>query len=185
MILFFQTAMNRCIYLALAPLAALLASCGSVSDLQPTAEATGKTYSRVIVKDFKYSGDPEQNGGPQSSRNFADKIAAELKDEGSFSSVARSGSATKDALVISGDITKFTEGAASLRLWVGMGAGNAEFDSTVTFSDGASGKSLGTISAEKHSYSGGGAISASQTPDSLMQGAAESVASQAASFAKK
>lgn len=166
----------------LAPLAGVLASCGSISDVTPTANAQAKAYNKVIVRDFKFQAEGDASQGEAAGKNFANNIAAEVTKQGAFKSVGRSGKTSADTLVVEGEITRYTEGNATLRLLVGMGAGSSYFDANVRFSDGASGASLGTIKVDKNSWGLGGGLAAGQTVESFMTAAAKHAASESAKF---
>lgn len=170
--------------LALAASALVFTSCGTVSEVTPTADVASKSYSKVIVKNFNYKGAANEVNGPASSTIFPDHISNEIKKNGSFSSVSRSGKAGADTLVISGDVTRYVTGNAALRFFVGMGAGSSYFDADVHFTDGATGKSLGTIKVDKNSWGLGGGLASGQTPESFMQGSAKKVATEAIKFSK-
>ncbi len=168
------------------PVAALLSSCGSVSSVQPATGAAvgGKTFTKVVVRDFAYRGAADQERGPASSQTFANYISSAVSKEGAFHSVARSGKAGQDTLVVEGEITRFVEGNAALRLLVGMGAGSSYFDADVRFVDGGNGAVLGTMKADKNSWGLGGSIAAGQTVDTFMNGAAAKVAEESVKFSK-
>jgi hypothetical protein len=170
--------------IALALSALIFTSCGTVSKVTPTTGVTAKSYSKVIVKNFNYKGAANEVNGPASSTIFSDHISNEIKKNGSFSSVSRSGKAGADTLVISGDVTRYVTGNAALRLLVGMGAGSSYFDADVHFTDGATGKSLASMKVDKNSWGLGGGLAAGQNPESFMQGSAKKVATEATKFSK-
>ena len=168
------------------PFVALLVSCGTVSNVQPATGATvgGKTYSKVIVRDFAYRGAADETRGPLSSQTFPNFVSTEITKKGSFGSVARSGKPDASTLVIEGEVTRFVEGNAALRLMVGLGAGSSYFDSNVRFVDGGSGSVVGTMKADKNSWVLGGGIAAGQTVETFMNGAAKKVADESVKFSK-
>lgn len=172
-------------YIALAASALVFTSCGSVSKVTPSTGIAPKSYSKVLVKDFAYKGASSEVSGPSSSKIFADIINHEIKNKGSFSSVARSGKAGADSLVIEGDVTRYVAGDPLLRGLVGMGAGSSYFDADVRFVDGATGKLLGTMKVDKNSWALGGYIAAGQSPEKFMQGAAKKVAEESLNYSKK
>jgi len=78
------------------------------------------------------------------------------------------------------EITRFVEGNAALRFLVGMGAGSSYFDAT----DGASGSSIATLSADKNSWGLGGSLAAGQTVYTFMDEAAKKTAKEVAPYLK-
>jgi hypothetical protein len=172
--------------LLLLPLAALFTSCGTVSSVQPAAGTTigGKTYSRVIVRDFAYRGAADEERGPLSSQTFPNFVSTEITKKGAFGSVARGGKPDANTLVIEGEVTRFVEGNAALRLMVGLGAGSSYFDSNVRFVDGGSGSVVGSMKADKNSWVLGGGLAAGQTVETFMNGAAKKVAEESVKFSK-
>jgi Domain of unknown function (DUF4410) len=194
--------MNHITRIAVPVLAAALAACGTTGDIQPehrtatalTAPAEkGKPavdlsgYDRVVVLDFVDATDkgklkPDEvraytDQMATAVHTFPDIIAAKIRDTGAFQEVIRGQSQGK-ALVISGRITRLEEGSGALRFWVGMGAGSSYFDATTDLSDAASGETLGHVVTDKNSWALGGAIAATQTVQSFMQGAAQKIAAQ-------
>ena len=172
--------------LLLLPFAALLVSCGTVSSVQPAAGATlgGKTYSKVIVRDFAYRGAADQAQGPSSSRTFPNFVSTEITKKGAFGSVARSGKPDANTLIVEGEVTRFVEGNAALRMLVGLGAGSSYFDASVRFVDGGNGSVVGTMKADKNSWVLGGGLAAGQTVETFMNGAAKKVAGESVKFSK-
>jgi hypothetical protein len=166
------------------PLAAVLASCGTVSDVNPVAGSASKTFSRVVVRDFKYQGAADEQRGPASALNFSNLISSEVSGQNVFGSVARGGRADSNTLVIDGEVTRFVEGNAALRAIVGLGAGSSYFDANVRFIDGGTGTVLGTMNADKNSWVLGGGLAAGQTVEAFMNGAAEKVGNESVQFAK-
>ncbi|MCP6726053.1 DUF4410 domain-containing protein, partial [Klebsiella pneumoniae] len=71
-------------------------------------------------------------------RDFPDMIAQEIRATGAFPEVVR-GPSTGAALVVSGRITRLTEGNSALRFMVGMGAGSSYFDATTELGDAETG----------------------------------------------
>ncbi len=165
---------------------ALLTSCGTVSEFQPaiTGSAGGKKYSRVIVRDFTHTVSDDDGTTPVAARKFSDEISYALQRQNPNLKVSRSGKPSADTLVIGGEVTRYMEGNKALRLFVGMGAGSSYFDANVRFSDGVSGKSLGTITVDKNSWALGGGLAAMQTVDTYMQEGAEKTAEESEKFLK-
>ena len=167
-----------------AAIAAFTSGCGTVSKMQPATSASGgslklKKYSRVVVltptttiTDAKAKPVAEKACG-----YFADTMVDNLRKRKVAETIERDG-APNDALVISTVITRCTEGSASLRLWIGMGAGSSYFDATVSFKDGTSGEAVGTLVVDKNSWALGGGAAAAQTITAFMDAAAEKVAEQ-------
>ena len=81
-------------------------------------------------------------------------------------------------------VTRFVEGNAALRLFIGMGAGSSYFDATTRFKD-STGKVLGEIKTDKNSWGLGGSIAAGQTVFKFMENAAEKVAEEARKISSK
>ena len=161
-----------------------LSSCGTVSDLQPSTQgaaiASGKMFSKVLVRDFTHTVADDDGTTPLAARRFSDHIASAIREAKPGAQVARSGKAGADTLVIGGEVTRYMEGNAALRLFVGMGAGSSYFDATVRFIDGGDNKELGTLKVDKNSWGLGGGIAASQTVESFMTSGAEKTAEEAA-----
>ena len=165
---------------------ALLSSCGSVSDFQPTTATgpVGKKYSRVLVRDFTHTVSDDDGTTPVAARKFSDEISYAIQREIPNAKVMRSGKPGADTLVIGGEVTRYMEGNAALRLLVGLGAGSSYFDANIRFSDGVSGKNLGTIKVDKNSWVLGGGLAATQTVDSYMKVGAEKTAEESAKLLK-
>lgn len=165
---------------------ALLTSCGVVSEFQSTTTtvATGKKYSRVLVRDFTHTVSDDDGTTPVAARKFSDEISYAIQREIPNAKVARSGKPTAGTLVIGGEVTRYMEGNAALRMMIGMGAGSSYFDANVRFTDGISGKNVGTIKVDKNSWALGGALAATQTVDSYMKAGAEKTAAETAKLLK-
>lgn len=171
------------LFLIIAACATTLVSCGTVSKVQPTAGsslAAGKTYSKVIVQDFSNSASHSGGSASIAGLQFADILAVSMRQSKPAISVERKGTPDANTLVVGGDITRYAEGSAALRLLVGMGAGSSYFDADIRFSDGGTGKSLGVMRADKNSWVLGGSIAAGQTVDHFMRAAAKKAAIEAA-----
>ncbi len=177
-------------------LTSVLVACGTTSNIQlsPRPEALGSSapidlvgYEKVVVLDFVDATDKSKlaaddarfhsNTMSSAVRTFPDLIADQIRATGAFQEVVRGPSPGK-ALVISGSITRLTEGSPSLRLWIGMGAGSSYFDATTDLSDAESGASIGQVRVDKNSWPLGGAIASAQSVQTFMQGAAEKIAAQ-------
>lgn len=179
---------------ALAGLAMALVGCGTTSELksaQPGSLTGIQRYTDVSVADFgdqtpKKAKAGDTNSGPlaekmrEQGRHFADLIALEVDRTKAFQKVSRDAKPLPGSLLISGDITRCTEGSASLRLWIGLGAGSSYFDATVRFSDADSGQPVGQVLVDKNSWGLGGGLAAGQTVQSFMQSAAEKIADRLA-----
>ncbi len=194
--------MNSCTRIAALVLTSALAACGTTSEIKPTQKPEAlavspaqkskpsidlSAYDKVIVLDFVDDTDksklkPDQVRAYSDTmatavRTFPDLIAQKVHDTGAFEEVVRGPSEGK-AVSISGRITRLAEGNSALRLWIGMGAGSSYFDATTDIYDAQSGERLGQVTTDKNSWALGGAIAATQTVQSFMQGAAEKIASQ-------
>jgi len=161
-----------------------LASCGTTSSLPKTANKSGKSFSKVIVKDFssQVADTAVQSKVAIAQKSFADLIASEVEKTGRFTKVSRSGNLDSDTLLIDGAITEYDDGNAVLRTLIGFAAGNSNFNSNVRFSDKSG--SLGTVQVDKNSWALGGIAAATQTAESFIPGAAKKVAKEATTFAK-
>lgn len=193
--------------LAVAFFAFSLVGCGTTSQVRPAQAADAsavapaatelRAYERVVVRDFidetsKDKIKPEDlqtytDTVATATRTFADLIAQKLKATAAFSEVVRdSGHEPPGAgtLVISGRITRLTEGSRAARLLVGFGAGSAYFNATTDLADGETGAVIGSIATDKNSWALGGAIAASQNVHSFMTGAADKIAKEVATLKK-
>ncbi|MDZ4286858.1 MAG: DUF4410 domain-containing protein [Prosthecobacter sp.] len=160
-----------------------LVSCGTVSTVQPAAASnlkTGKQYSKVVVQDFRSAVSDDDGSTVVAGRQFADVIAQAVRSSRPGVMVSRNGPPDAGTLVIGGEITRYMEGNAALRLFIGMGAGSSYFDANIRFSDGATGQSLGSLRADKNSWGLGGSIAATQTVKVFMQEAAKKTATEVA-----
>jgi len=161
-----------------------MASCGSVSEITPTANYTSQQFSKVVVKDFAYTGDPEETPAQSSKLELPDRIVKNIRSEGGFSSVSRNGSIDSDTLVIDGTITELVEGSGSLRFWFGLfGAGKAHLGANVHYRNGANNAQIGNIRADKNSFLGG-VVGGSQDHNYLMDVIAQKVAESAKVYAR-
>ena len=155
-----------------------------------SAIAAYQRYDRVVVLDFVDGTDKTKISADKriafdeamkiAVRDFADRIAGEIRKTGVFTQVLRE-PAEGEALRISGTITRYASGNAMLRLLIGFGAGSSYFDATVDLSDNTSAEKLGQVIVDKNSWGLGGAIAASQNVEGFMQGAAEKIAKDLAS----
>ena len=176
-----------CLFQWILPIAigALLSSCGSVSDFQPTTTgAAGKKYSRVLVRDFTHTVSDDDGSTPVAARKFSDEISYAIQRTIPNAKVTRSGKPGADTLVIGGEVTRYMEGNAALRFMIGMDAGSSYFDANVRFSDGKNGKNLGILTVDKNSWALGGGLAAAQTVDSYMKSGAEKTAEECAKLLK-
>jgi Domain of unknown function (DUF4410) len=182
-------------------LTSTLVACGTTSDIKPsqapnTVAASAQKghvmidlsgYEKVSVLDFTDAADKSSlkpddarafSGTMAAAvRSFPDLIAQQLRATGAFQEVVRGPSSGK-ALSISGSITRLNEGNASLRLWIGFGAGSSYFDATTVLSDAETGATLGQLTTDKNSWALGGILASAQTVDTFMQGAAQKIAAQ-------
>jgi Domain of unknown function (DUF4410) len=146
----------------------VLVSCGSVSGLKSSTgtqiTAVTRSYTRVLVRDFTHTVSDDDGTTPIAARKFADTIATAVKSASPATPVTRQGTAGSGTLVINGVVTRYMEGNAALRLFVGMGAGSSYFDATVQFSDGATGASLGSLTVDKNSWALGGIMAYPNRP---------------------
>ena len=167
--------------------AAAITGCGTTSNLKPVVGADPgniQKYSRVSVLDFGVKTGGKTNAHPErltaQGKYFAELIAAELKNTKAFEEVSHAATPLPGSLLVSGDITRLTEGSASLRFWIGMGAGSSYFDATVKFADADTAQSLGEIMVDKNSWGLGGGLAAGQTVEVFMREAAKKIAEEVA-----
>lgn len=182
-------------------LSATLIACGTTSEIKPgsgataipTTAAPGKVtldlsvYDRVFVLDFIDATDKSDMNANElrnyidtvarADRTFPDLIAQRLRDTGIFMDVIR-GPGDGKALVISGRITRLTEGNGALRLFIGMGAGSSYFNAVTDLADSETRQSIGQVLTDKNSWPLGGALAATQTVEAFMEGAAKRIASE-------
>jgi hypothetical protein len=193
--------MKNYLLIAALMLTSTLVACGTTSNIKPStnseavgtaAQKNGKVidlsaYDKIVVLDFVDGTDKsklkpdkarsQSDAMATAVRSFPDLIADKVRGTGAFQEVVRGPSPGK-SLAITGTITRLAEGNASLRLWIGMGAGSSYFDATTDLADGESGASLGQLITDKNSWALGGALASAQTVQSFMEGAAEKIAAQ-------
>lgn len=116
------------------------------------------------------------------TKSFPDRIAIELDARGVFREVVRGGTPDDHTLVLSGVITRYEEGDATLRLMIGMGAGSSYFDARVDFKDGGTSETIASQQVNKNSWALGGGVAATQSPDTFMMEAAVRLADDLASL---
>ena len=159
-----------------------LAACGSTSEIKSVdggrSDLNLSSYESAVVLDFT-DGTKKSNAPAFAGKNFADRIAANINEQGIFKKVSREPLAEK-SVVISGAITKYTEGSAGLRLLIGLGAGSSYFSADVNISDSENKAVLGKIIVDKNSWALGGMMASAQTPDTFMTEAAKKIAKEVA-----
>ncbi len=160
----------------------LLAACGSTSSIQDKEGKMTHTdlssYDNVVVLDF--SDATKKNNLPAfAGKNFADRIAASIKEKGVFKAVSREPIADK-SIIVSGTITKYNEGNGALRLLIGFGAGSSYFDADVNLTDSLTKQELGKIVVDKQSWALGGIAASTQTVEGFMDGATKKIATELA-----
>lgn len=166
----------------------LLSSCGTTSSLEDAKGnviAGTQRFSKVVVQDYTSSVEDDEDGGAKvaASGFFPDHIVKQLHSQDRPVAVSRNTKPDADTLVIDGVITRYNEGNAALRLFVGMGAGSSYFDATTRFKD-SKGNVLGQIVTDKNSWALGGGLAASQTTQKFMENAAEKIAAEACKLIK-
>jgi hypothetical protein len=167
-----------------------LSGCGTISDVK-SASGSKKLdvsgYSKVLVQDFTDKASEKVPANKQAAKaaemkgvdqRFADEIAREIERRGDFQKVSRTDTPDEGTLVVTGQITRYEEGSAAARFWVGMGAGSSYFDALVEFRQGTAGNLLGTMAVDKNSWVLGGGLASTQTPQTFITGAARKVADQ-------
>ena len=167
----------------------LMSACGTTSGIKQQGDVVNEVdltkYNVVVIKAF----DDETKGNRlpiYASNNFSDRITGAIRGKGTFEQVLREADfdpkehEASNVMMLQGAITRYQEGNAALKLWVGFGAGSTYFDAKVELFDMLKGDSLGQIDVDRNSWALGGAIAASQTVDQFMREAAEKVASELA-----
>lgn len=163
----------------------LLSGCRTISSLKMspnTAFLHQRQYDNVIVEKFNNkvaTTDTDRGKIDWACNSFADYIVQELRSTDAFARVTREGRPTKSSLLIGGDLTKYYEGDVMGKALIGFGMGSSYFDSLVKFSDGATGRQIGTIEVDENSWLLGGWIAAGQTTEAFMRGAARKIAEEA------
>jgi hypothetical protein len=178
---------------AVSGFALTLVACGSTSKIQRAESAPELDFSKyqtIVVGEFlskpakpvaadeRATYDAEVNAAGQ---RFSQMVANQLAEYGVQGEIVR-GENRPGAIRIDGDITRYKEGNAALRLLIGFGAGSSYFDSAVRFTDVDSGIVLGAITVDKNSWPLGGIAAAMQDSDSHMQGAAARIAEEVAIY---
>jgi len=176
-------------------LAVLVAGCGTTSKLKP---AIGQRidltqYDRLLVETFKdeFSAKAKPVDRPQKQaeadmacKMFAERIAAVVKETGAFREVVREGVPDAQTLILTGAITRYVEGDATLRFLIGLGAGSSYFDARVELVDGTNNAVLGSWLVDRNSWGLGGGLAATQTPEGFMKSAAEKIGEDLAAARK-
>ena len=169
-----------------------LAGCGTTSGLRVSDTKllpNLSRYSNIVILSFTDSTNKKikdekeklayEDAVLMAGRNFADRITGEIRKMGIFAEVSRGlKPAAEETVVISGVITRYEEGSAAMRFWIGMGAGSSYFDADVKFSDNISQEELGIVKVDKNSWWLGGGLASGQTVEAFMQVAAEKIAKE-------
>ena len=184
--------LRRAIPLALVVLltASVSAGCGSVSRVKAADRKSPLNlaiYERAVVHDFADQVSARAKAPARAAkreemarvgRDFAQVVAAELRQRNCFRDVAYNGRSSAQTLLINGAITRHEEGSAAARLIVGMGVGSSYFDAVVEFRDAPTGRLLGTMNVDQNSWVLGGGLAAGQNPQTFMREAARKIASE-------
>jgi hypothetical protein len=159
-----------------------LAACGSTSGIKRAdggkTDLNLSSYENAVILDFS-DATKKSNSPAFAGKNFADRIAANISEQGVFKKVSREPLKEK-SVVISGAITKYDEGSAGLRLLIGFGAGSSHFEADVKITDSESNQELGQIIVDKNSWALGGIMASAQTPETFMSEAAKKIAKEVA-----
>jgi len=144
-------------------------------------------YATASVLDFTDATEPKADNDEELAeyraqmtgygKRFADLIATELRRENLYAVIERD-KTDGEALVISGEITRCTEGNPTMRMLIGLGAGSSYFDANVRFTANESGELLGQMKVDKNSWALGGGMASGQTVDTYMRAAAKKIASE-------
>lgn len=170
----------------------LVQGCGTTSGLRSVDDSVNldlSAYDRIVVLDFQDQTDktslkPDQREMYDerigiATRTFADLLASEIRDTNAYAEVLREASA-EPALAVTGAVTRYQEGKAAMRLFIGMGAGSSYFDADVLFTDNLSQEQLAAVQVDKNSWALGGGLAAGQTVENFMKGAAKEIAKELA-----
>jgi hypothetical protein len=160
----------------------LLTACGTTSGIK-TPESVPlmdlAAFDRVVVSDFGDATKEQSAQSKNSAREFPDLIVEQVRAAGGFASVERGGDpSAPGTLLVTGNVTRYSEGNAAARALIGLGAGSSYFDAAVELRDGKSQAVLGSIEVDKNSWPLGGILAATQTPRTFMEGAAKKVAEE-------
>lgn len=173
--------------LCLISCASLAVGCGSTSSLKSQSGAKlvcDKQFDCVQVATFKSTitkTDTPLTKIDWACGHFADLIVQELNATGAFRTVSRVedvNDVNDTSLIISGEITRYTEGDAFARFMIGFGAGSSYFDAIVRFADGVNREEIGLIKVDRNSWVLGGGYASGQTPEMYMAEAAKKIASE-------
>lgn len=96
----------------------------SAREIAGTLPPPGGKYSEILIGDFR-----GEKLSPEAQRTFSRAIQQRLKEEGLFEVVALASEARTpkpSSLVLTGEITEFTEGNRFLQWFIGFGAGASE-----------------------------------------------------------
>lgn len=161
----------------------IIYSCGSTSSLSSKKGINNPDltiYENVVVELF--SDRTKKNNVPDYFlKNFQDKITSSIKEKNIFESVEDKiidSTNIKNTLLIKGFVTRYSEGNPTLKLMVGFGAGSSYLDAKVYLVNGPDNIPIGTIDVDKNSWALGGAIAASQTVETFMEGASKKIAKE-------
>ncbi len=180
--------MSTFVRAALAAICLTLSACGSVSRLEHSGGHDFRAYRTIVIgtlgnkpaiaipDDKRLAYDTQV--GIASSR-FAKYLERELRAYRMDVDVVR-GEPRPGALFVEGDITRYANGNAALRLFFGFGAGSSYFDAFVRFRDTDSGDVVGTVLVDKNSWPIASGVAAFQTGDAEVLGAAKRVAEEIA-----
>lgn len=160
--------------------------CGSLGtlDASKARKAEIGDYDRVVVGEFTADGEriqAKREDVDAGRRGFAEKIVEELRALQVFESVELGDSAAASSLRIAGSVDQWQPGNVAARTLVGF-VGMSEFDATVIFSNAASGRELGRLTVNRHSWPLpiGSASNVVQSVDFHMQQAARRIAAELA-----
>lgn len=154
-------------------LALLLSACGST----PKLSLNFSGYNHIIVNNFTngVSESADNNNILSAGKKFADIVASKMKSKGAFDKIEQNIDSTDHALLIDGKITKYSEGSALKRAFIGMGAGRSYFAAIVVIKDNSTKRSLAEIDINEKSWAPGGVIAGMQDINSHMNAAANRI----------
>ncbi|AVP87817.1 hypothetical protein phytr_8860 [Candidatus Phycorickettsia trachydisci] len=160
----------------------ILSACGSTLHMHDKKEC--KQYTRVIINDFKDKASKKHNDPHviAEGKRFADMIAREMLKKNLFAQVDRNVESDEPALLIDGEIIKYQEGNAALRMIIGLGAGSSTFKAKAHLKDNETKKTIGNIDLNQTSWVPGGVLAGVQDIQSHLQSAATGVANKCSKF---
>ncbi|MDG1761396.1 MAG: DUF4410 domain-containing protein [Flavobacteriaceae bacterium] len=154
---------------------ALLAHC-----LHQTKKLNLSQYEYLVVEKV-VDKTKKKNTPDYFLEKFQDKLVSSLKQKNIFISVDKE---LKDSiyldktLLLRAGVTRYSEGNPALKMLVGFGAGSSYLDALVFLVNAKNNSIIGNIKIDKNSWALGGAIAASQSVDTFLDGSCKKIASE-------